>query len=548
MITLRGKSAGKGIAKGKVVYFSRTAYTVRHSLVSNVEAELSRLNIAIKVTDGELDTLFQKARLELSKEDSEIFRAYQTFLKDEVFISEIRKMIEEDHVNAEYAMQTVTNNYAAVFSDMEDELFRSKSQDLFEVSDRVIRVLNNTKDDTVKLTEESIIIADDLTPGELINLDKSKLLGIVLYKGTPQSHVAIISRSLNIPAVIGIESDTELAAFHASEVDDTAIVDGFEGRIYINPTEEVIRQIELKQVSLEAEAMKLNSLKGLPNETISGRTVEIYANVGSLEEIDLAIENDARGVGLFRSEFMFLNRDVYPSEEEQFEIYKTAVEKMNGGFMVFRTLDIGSDKKALYLGKHNEANPALGYRAVRISIREPVLFKTQVKAILRASHYGNGNVALMVPLVVSVDEVRKIRRLIDECRLELKSNEIPFDENCLFGIMVETPAAALISAELAKECDFFSIGTNDLTQYTLAIDRENNLLDDFLDTHHPAVMELIRMTVQNAKEARIQVGICGELASDLTLTTEFIKMGIDAFSVYPSMILPLRSKIRGVNV
>ena len=546
MIILRGKSAGKGIAKGKVVYFCRTAYTVRHSLVSNVDAELSRLNIALKVTDGELESLYLKARAELTKEDAEIFRAYQTVLRDEVFISDIRKMIEQDHVNAEYAMQTVTNNYAGVFKDMEDELFRSKSQDLFEVSDRVIRVLNNTKDDTVRLSEPSIVIADDLTPGELINLDKTKLLGIVLYKGTPHSHVAIISRSLNIPAVIGIESDTELAAFHAVERDDSAIIDGFEGRIYINPTEEVVRQIELKLVSIEAEKVKLNSLKGLPNETISGRTVEIYANVGSLEEVDLALSNDAHGVGLFRSEFIFLNRDVYPTEDEQYEIYKAAVDKMNGGLMVIRTLDIGSDKKALYLGMHNEVNPAMGYRAVRISIREPMFFKAQVRAILRASQYGN--VALMVPLVVSVEEVRKVRRLIDECKRELKESKVPFDESILFGIMVETPAAALISDELAKECDFFSIGTNDLTQYTLAIDRENNLLDDFLDTHHPAVMKLIGMTVENGKKAGIQVGICGELASDLTLTTEFIKMGIDAFSVYPSMILPLRSKIRGVNV
>ncbi|MCR5501661.1 MAG: phosphoenolpyruvate--protein phosphotransferase [Lachnospiraceae bacterium] len=545
MITLKGKSVNKGIAQGKVVYFKRTGYTVRHSLVTNLDSELSRLNIALKVTGGELESLYAKALSELGREDAEIFRAYQTVLRDEVFITDIRRMIETDHVNAEYAVQEVTGRYAGMFSEMQDEIFKSKDQDLYEVADRVIRVLNNTKGEMLKLTEESIVIADDLTPGELINLDKDKLIGIVLYEGSPHSHVAIISRTLNIPAVIGVENAAALS-HHSDDEEDTAIVDGYEGRIYINPTDEVKRQIELKTDTIEVEQLKLNSLKGLPNETINGRRVEIYANIGSLEELGQAVENDAHGIGLFRTEFVFLNRNVYPSEEEQFEIYKAAAERMEGRVCVIRTLDVGSDKHVRYLGFRNEANPAMGYRAVRISLMEPVMFKAQVKAILRASHYGN--VAFMVPLVISVEEVKRVKKIIEECKTELKSAGLPFDEKCLFGVMIETPAAALISDRLAKEVDFFSIGTNDLTQYTLAIDRESNILDEFLDTHHEAVMKLIEITVKNAKEAGIQTGICGELASDLSLTTEFVKMGVDAFSVYPSMVLPLRSKIRGINV
>lgn len=545
MIKFIGKSVCRGITQGQLVYFKRSSYTIRHSLVSNVEAELSRFNIALKVTEGELETLYQKALGQLGRDDAEIFRAHQAVLNDEEYVKDVRSLIEKDSVNAEYAVQTVANTYAAIFAGMEDALFRSKAQDVYDVTDRIIRILNNTKEDVVRLDTESVLIADDLTPSELVNLDKSKLLGIVLFEGTPHSHVAIISRSLNIPTIIGIGHSEEIDR-HLYKTGDTAIVDAYEGRVYINPTDEVKRQIELKLVSIEVEKLKLNSLKGLPNETISGKCVDIYANVGSLEEVDIALENDARGIGLFRTEFAFMNKTGYPTEEEQYAIYKAVIDRMQGKRVFFRTLDIGSDKPAKFMGMSGEANPAMGYRAVRISLRETAMFKTQVRAILRAAYQADA--AFMVPMIISLDEVIRIKKLVTECRDELKKENIPFGEDTAFGIMIETPAAALISDKLAPEVDFFSIGTNDLTQYTLAIDRENNKLDEFLDTHHPALLKLIEITIFNAKMAGIEVGICGELASDLSLTRDFIKMGVDGFSVYPSMILPLRSKIRGLNV
>ncbi len=535
----RGKGVVPGIVIGRLYVFEKGKEQVEKISVADTEAEVVRFQSARGQAMEQLDKLYQDALSRVGEENAQIFDVHKMMLDDLDYIEAIEGHIREDAVNAEYAVTVTGKEFSAMFAEMDDAYMKARAVDVIDVSDRLVRLLKGKKEAGLNTDEPVILLADDLSPSETIQMDKSKILAFVTRHGSANSHTAILARSLNIPSLV----NTDIAVseqYHLRE----AVVDGAAGLLLLEPDAETLQKKRAEQETLILENIRLQELIGKENKTADGRSIRLYANMGNTADVDRVLENDAGGIGLFRSEFLYLGRDSFPTEEEQFEAYKEVLSRMQGKEVIIRTLDIGADKKADYFGLEPEENPALGYRAIRICLTRPEIFKTQLRAIYRASAYGNA--AIMFPMIISVEEIRKIKEITEQVKTELTAENKEFCDVPL-GIMVETPAAALMSGELAKEVSFFSIGTNDLTQYTLAIDRQNQKLDAFYDAHHPAVLKLIAMTAENAHKAGIWVGICGELGADATLAEVFLDMGIDELSVSPSCILKLRDKIRSIG-
>ena len=502
--------------------------------VEQVEEEIKRYESASKEAESQLQKLYDKALDEVGEANADIFHVHQLMLSDMDYVESITNMIRMQNVNAEYAIAMTSDNFSTLFEMMDDDYMRARAADVKDVSNRLIQILSGQGDDPLQGDGPVILAADDLAPSETVQLDKSKILAFVTRYGSANSHTAILARTMNIPAIIG-------ADFPGDCEGKTAVVDGTTGCLYIEPEPEFLRQMEEKQQNEQKKRELLQTLKGKEDVTLGGKKINLYANVGNVSDVMTALNNDAAGIGLFRSEFLYLEKDHYPTEEEQFQVYKTVAETMAGKKVIIRTLDIGADKQIDYFDMEPEENPAMGYRAIRICLDREDVFKTQLRALYRASAYGN--IAIMYPMIISVDEVKKIKEISAHVRQELSEAGVPIG-NVEEGIMIETPAAAIISDLLAEEVDFFSIGTNDLSQYTLAIDRQNPKLDTFFDPHHPAILRLLQMVADNAHKAGIWVGICGELGADLSLTETFIRMGMDELSVSPAMVLPVRQKIR----
>ena len=535
-----GNSVSLGVALGKITVFQKESDEPEKEFVEDIKKELARFNEALTQAKDELEILYKEAVDKVGEENALIFDVHKMMLEDLDYIDNIESLIKEEKVTAEYAVFVTGEIFSKTFADMDDDYMKARSVDVTDISKRVIRKLTGKAETSIESSEPVIILADDLTPGETINLDKSKVLAFVTRKGSSNSHTAILARSMNIPALVNVDFGLDdLAGFNGKY----AVADAVNGKFYIEPDSTVIEAAKKLEAELNLERAELDKLKGLENITTDGRKINIFANIGSEKDVDKVLENDAGGIGLFRSEFLYLGRNEAPTEEEQFLSYKEAIEKMAGKKVIIRTLDIGADKKVDYLGLADEENPALGYRAIRICLDKKELFKTQLRAIYRASAFGN--VGIMFPMITSVDEVKAIKKIIDEVRGELGLEKVKTG-NPELGIMVETPAAALISDELAKEVDFFSLGTNDLTQYTLAIDRQNEKLAKFYNPHHRAIIELIKITCENAHKNGIWVGICGELAGDVELTKTFVDMGIDELSVSPAKVLSLRKAVRNI--
>lgn len=540
MVVCQGKSVLKGIAIGKIYLYEKQEYVLEQKQVADAEAEVARFEAAKETAIGQLDDLYEKALAEAGEEQAMIFDVHKMMLDDGDYLDAITGLIRSEKVNAEYAVHTTGEQFAAVFASMDDEYMKARSADVKDISGRVIRILAGIGDGSIASEEPVILLADDLTPSETVSLDKSKILAFVTRNGSANSHTAILARSMNIPALV--QTDVELLKeYHGMD----AVVDGLDGKLYLDPEEAVLAELVQKKEACGRERAELEKLIGLDNVTRDGRKINVYANIGSPEDVDKVLLNDAGGIGLFRSEFIYLGQDHYPTEEEQFQIYKTVAETMAGRRVIIRTLDIGADKQCDYFELDKEDNPAMGLRAIRICLTRPEIFKTQLRALFRASVYGNINI--MYPMIISVDEVRQIKAIVEEVKAELAEQGIEYG-NPAQGIMIETPASVMMSRELAEEVDFFSIGTNDLTQYTLAIDRQNSKLDKFFDSHHPAVLRMIQMTVENAHKAGIWCGICGELGADQALTKDFLAMGVDELSVSPGSILPLRKIILETDV
>ena len=540
MQCFQGKSVYKGIAMGPIVVLKKNDYQVKRTRIEDTEAEVKRVDEALKASQEQLQKLYDKAVREVGEASAAIFEVHQMMLEDEDYLEAIQNMIRTEQVNAEYAVAVTGDNFAEMFASMDDDYMKARSADIKDISERLVRNLSGQGDVDLSSIEPSIIVADDLSPSETVQMDKDKILAFVTVHGSTNSHTAILARMMNIPALIGVKMDLE--AFQSGM---TAVVDGFQGMVTFDPDEETKAQTETK-IQVEAEKLKLlQELKGKENITLDGRKINIYANIGSVGDIGYVMENDAGGIGLFRSEFLYLGRNDFPTEEEQFQAYKQAVQMMAGKKVIIRTLDIGADKQVDYFNLGNEDNPAMGYRAIRICLRQPKIFKTQLRALLRAAVYGN--LSIMYPMITSTEEVKKIYEIVAEVEEELKAQEIQYKipEQ---GIMIETPAAAIISDKLAEMVDFFSIGTNDLTQYTLAIDRQNEKLDEFYNPHHEAILRMIQMVVDNAHKCGKWAGICGELGADATLTEQFVRMGLDELSVAPSMVLKLRKIVREMKV
>lgn len=539
MEIFRGKSVLQGIAIGKLYVYEKKESSWTKQTVQDVEAEIVRFQKARENAIGELDDLYQDALAQVGEENAMIFDVHKMMLDDLDYVEAIEACIRTDSVNAEYAVTVTGEEFSAMFSAMDDDYMRARAADVLDISSRVVRILEGRDDAGLHTKEPVIILADDLSPSETIQMDKTKILAVVTKHGSANSHTAILARSLNIPSLVN--TDVEISKeYHGKE----AVVDGVTGTLFIEPEAEVLDQKKKEQAEIKEKNERLKLLIGKENVTKDGRSIKLYANMGNVEDVDKVLANDAGGIGLFRSEFLYLGRDDFPTEEEQFAAYKEVVSRMEGKKVIIRTLDIGADKKADYFGLDAEENPALGYRAIRICLMQPEIFKTQLRAIYRASAFGT--VSIMFPMIISVEEIRKIKGIVEEVKEELTRKGISFGAVEL-GIMIETPAAAIVSEELAKEVEFFSIGTNDLTQYTLAIDRQNQKLEPFYDSHHPAVLKLIEMTVQNGHKAGIWVGICGELGADDTLTETFLDMGLDELSVSPTYILKLRDRIRNIG-
>ena len=537
MQCFQGKSVYKGIAMGPIVVLKKNDYQVKRTRIEDTEAEVKRVDEALKASQEQLQKLYDKAVREVGEASAAIFEVHQMMLEDEDYLEAIQNMICTEQVNAEYAVAVTGDNFAEMFASMDDDYMKARSADIKDISERLVRNLSGQGDVDLSEIEPSIIVADDLSPSETVQMDKDKILAFVTVHGSTNSHTAILARMMNIPALIGVKMDLE-----ALQSGVTAVVDGFQGMVTFDPDEETKAQTETK-IQEEAEKLKLlQELKGKENVTLDGRKINIYANIGSVGDIGYVMENDAGGIGLFRSEFLYLGRNDFPTEEEQFQAYKQAVQMMAGKKVIIRTLDIGADKQVDYFKLDKEDNPALGYRAIRICLTRPEIFKTQLRALYRASAYGQ--ISIMFPMIISVAEVKKIKEIVEEVKAELRAEGAAFREDVELGIMIETPAAVMVSRELAKEVDFFSVGTNDLTQYTLAIDRQNQKLEDFYDSHHPAVLAMIRMAAESAHAEGKWIGICGELGADVTLTETFLKMGIDELSVAPGMVLKVRQKIR----
>ena len=531
-----GKSVFRGIAIGKISVYRKNEQQVKRVRTEDTKGELARYEAAKAAAIEQLQELYQKALKEVGEANAAIFEIHQMMLDDGDYNESVENIIETQKVNAEYAVAVTGDNFAQMFRAMDDDYMRERAADVKDISERVLSILNGGQKGKVVTDEPVIIVADDLAPSETVQLEKDMVLSFVTVHGSVNSHTAILARTMAIPALIGTE---ELP------LDDTvdgklAVVDGLNGKIYVEPDAQTLEEMKKRrQAELEKKEL-LQLLKGKENVTLDGKKIMLYANIGNIKDLATVIQNDAGGIGLFRSEFIYLEKDRYPTEEEQFSIYKTAVETMAGKRVIIRTLDIGADKQCEYFKMDKEENPALGYRAIRICLTRPEIFKTQLRALFRASAYGN--LAIMYPMITSLWEVKRIKEIVEEVKAELTAEQLEFG-NPQQGIMIETPAAVMMSGELAKEVDFFSIGTNDLTQYTLAIDRQNPKLDKFYDAHHPAVLSMIRMTVENAHKAGIWAGICGELGADTSLTKEFLAMGVDELSVSPGSILPIRKII-----
>ena len=532
----QGKSVYKGIVMGPVAVLKKNDYQVKRARIEDPEAEVKRVEEAVEVSKKQLGRLYDKAVREVGEASAAIFEVHQMMLEDEDYLESMENMIRTELVNAEYAAAATGDNFAEMFAAMDDEYMKARSADVKDISERLVRNLSGEGDNDLSSMEPSIIVADDLSPSETVQMDKEKILAFVTVHGSTNSHTAILARMMNIPALIGVPMD-----LNGLKTGMMAVVDGFSGQVIFEPEEDVRKETE-KRMQEEAEKQKLlEELKGKENITPDGRKINIYANIGSVGDLGYVMENDAGGIGLFRSEFLYLGRNDFPTEEEQFQAYKQAVQTMAGKKVIIRTLDIGADKQVEYFNLGKEENPALGYRAIRICLKQPEIFKAQLRALFRAAVYGN--LSVMYPMITSTEEVEKIYAIVAEVEEELKKQEVQYKipEQ---GIMIETPAAVMISDRLAEMVDFFSIGTNDLTQYTLAIDRQNEQLDDFYNPHHEAVLRMIRMVVENAHKCGKWAGICGELGADLTLTEQFVRMGVDELSVAPSMILKLRKVVR----
>ena len=537
MITISGKSVFGGVSIGKILFYQRNDKVIKREHVDDVDAEWKRFQDAKDQAVEQLKGLYEKALEDVGEANAMIFEIHQMMLEDLDYLESIENIIRTQEVNAEYAVATTADNFAAMFSAMDDAYMQGRAADVKDVSERVLNILSGADTGIKEMNEPCIIAADDLAPSETVQLDKSKVLGFATMYGSSNSHTAILARTMNIPAVIGLGEDLK-AEYNGKD----AIIDGFTGTLYIEPDEETMNAMQEKRAKdLEQRAL-LEQLKGKENVTKSGQKINVYANIGNVSDLGAVLKNDAGGIGLFRSEFLYLENSDFPTEEQQFAVYKKVAESMAGKKVIIRTLDIGADKQVDYFGLDKEENPALGYRAIRICLTRPEIFKTQLRALYRAAVFGN--ISIMFPMIISVKEVQKIKEIIAEVKDELKSEGIPYKEDVELGIMIETPASVMVSRELAKEVDFFSVGTNDLTQYTLAIDRQNSKLDEFYDPHHPAVLRMIRMAAESAHAEGAWIGICGELGADLELTEEFLKMGLDELSVSPSMVLPLRNRIR----
>lgn len=534
---LEGKSVFGGIAIGRISVLDKPDAVVKREKIENVDQEIKRFQEASAVAKGQLGQLYEKALKEVGETNAMIFQVHQMMLDDLDYIESVTNMITTQSINAEFAVATTGDNFAQMFAAMDDDYMRERAADVRDISNRVIRVLEGRTDGGVSGDEPVIVLADDLAPSETVQLDKSKVLSFVTRHGSTNSHTAILARTMNIPALIGVD--------FPGDIDGAmAIVDGYEGTLIVDPDQETLDAYRMKREEDLQKERLLQALKGKENVTKDGKKIQLYANIGGVKDVVSVLANDAGGIGLFRSEFLYLEANTFPTEEEQFQAYRSVAETMAGKKVIIRTLDIGADKQVDYFGLDQEENPALGYRAIRICLEREDIFKTQLRAIFRASYYGK--ISVMYPMIISLAEVRRAKEIAATVRSELEAEGIPCGE-VEQGIMIETPAAAVISDELAKEVDFFSIGTNDLTQYTLAIDRQNPKLDAFYDAHHPAVLRLIQKVIENGHAGGCWVGICGELGADTTLTADFLKMGIDELSVSPSMILKVREAIRSTD-
>lgn len=533
MQVIQGKSIFGGIAIGPITFFAKEQNQVKRTKVEDVAAEVARYEAAVVSAQEQLGGLYEKALKEVGESGAQIFEVHQMMLEDDDYNDSVKSIIETQMVNAEYAVATTGDNFASMFASMDDEYFQARAVDMKDISERVINVLMGVGE-AKGWDEPSIIVAEDLAPSETVQFDKSKLLGFVTRLGSSNSHTAILARTMNIPALIQIDIQEEWNG-------KLGIIDGFTGEFYIDPEPEVLEKYKAKKAEQEERRKLLAEQKGKPTVTKSGKAIKLFANIGSVSDLPAAMSNDAGGIGLFRSEFLYLESGDYPTEDEQFKAYKMVAETMAGKKVIIRTLDIGADKQVDYFNLDKEENPAMGLRAIRICLTRPEIFKTQLRAILRASAYGN--IAVMYPMIISVEEVRKIKAIMEEVKAELDAAGIKYGE-VEQGIMIETPASVIISDLLAQEVDFFSIGTNDLTQYTLAIDRQNAKLDEFYNPHHEAVLRMIEMVVDNAHKAGIWAGICGELGADMELTERFMAMGVDELSVSPTFIYPVRQIIR----
>lgn len=540
MRTYDGKSVCSGIAIGKIRVYKKDVQQVKRTKAKDPESELARFASAKEEAVRQLKCLYDKALKEVGEANAAIFEVHQMMLEDVDYNESVENIVRGQEVNVEYAVAATGDNFSRMFSAMDDDYMRERAADVKDISERLLAILNGRNAGTAETEEPVIIVADDLAPSETVQLDKDMVLSFVTVHGSANSHTAILARMMEIPALVGA----------GLPLDDTVdgklgIVDGASGKIYVEPDEDTLNKLRERQQEEAEKKELLQRLKGRENVTLDGQKVMLYANIGNIKDLAMVMQNDAEGIGLFRSEFLYLEKEDYPDEEEQFQIYKQAAETMAGKRVIIRTLDIGADKQCGYFNMEHEENPALGYRAIRICLTRPEVFKTQLRALFRASAFGN--IAIMYPMITSIKEIKRIKEVVGEVKAELDAQKMPYGEPEQ-GIMIETPAAALISDVLAREVDFFSIGTNDLTQYTLAIDRQNPKLDEFYDAHHPAVLRMISMVVENAHRAGIWAGICGELGADQTLTREFLAMGVDELSVSPGSILPIRKIVLETNV
>lgn len=539
MLAFQGKGVTNGVAIGKIFVYKKGEQQVKRIRIEDAQAEVTRFKQAQADAIAQLGQLYENSVKTIGESGAAIFEMHQMMLQDDDFIEAIENIVTTQRVNAEYAIACTSDNFYKMFSDMEDSYMRARATDVKDISERLLRVLSGESSDLQLIKEPVIIVAEDLTPSETVQLDKEKVLAFVTVHGSLNSHTAILAKTMNIPALVG--TPVPLEHIHGKE----AIVDSTKGILYIEPEESVLADMQKKKQKEDEQKALLLNYRGKETVTASGKKVNLFANIGNSKDLAQVLQNDAEGIGLFRSEFLYLEKNDYPTEEEQFAVYKTVAETMAGKKVIIRTLDIGADKQASYFELGHEENPAMGLRAIRICLTRPEVFKTQLRAIFRAGAYGN--IAVMYPMITSLEEVRCIKEIIGEVKKELTQQGIAYGE-VEQGIMIETPAAVMISEELAREVDFFSIGTNDLTQYTLAVDRQNPKLDAFYDAHHPAVLRMIQMVTDNAHKAGIWAGICGELAADLTLTENFVKMGVDELSVSPGSILPIRKAIRELQV